>query len=102
MGESLCISLDLTVQPLDNVLSIVTSQLSCDCFWPDTYPSSLPENGCLYRRKVWVTKGVMVTLCVNTVFLGRPKIRIPVDLENHLSPPVTILANICICELCST
>ena len=52
--------------------------------------------------KSGLPKGVMVTPSVNIVSPGRSKIRLPVDLVNHLSQPVTIPAKTRICELYST
>ena len=52
--------------------------------------------------KFGLPKGVIVTLSVNIVSLGRSKIRLPVDLENYLSQPVTIPEKIRLCKLYST
>ena len=52
--------------------------------------------------KFGLPKGVMVTPSVNIVSPGRSKIRLPVDLVNHLSQPITIPEKTRICELYST
>ena len=52
--------------------------------------------------KSGLPKGVMVTPSVNIVSPGRSKIRLPIDLVNHLSQPVIIPAKTRICELYST
>ena len=64
-------------------------------------PAVCQKHDCM-EGKFGLPKKVMVTPSVNTVSLGRSKIRLSIGLMNHLSQPVTILAKTCICELYST